>query len=872
MATEFPQPQVDPTAGPEDTEGATVDLLDEIGSEVEETEDGGAIIRMKDVKGPVEEQDFYGNLAEWYDTAELDKLAAQYLDLVERDRDAREDRDKQYEEGLRRTGLGNDAPGGAQFQGANKVVHPIMAEACVDFESRAIKELFPPDGPVRTSIIGEQTEEKLARAERKKDYMNWQLTEQIEEFRDEMEQMLTQLPLGGSQYMKMWYDEKRKRPCVQFVPIDNVYLPYAAANFYTAQRVTEAEDVTEWEFERRTKRGMYVEIDSLISTEEPEMTKAGKANNKIEGRKFDENVDGERRVYHIYTWLELKDDDVSDNESAPYILMIDETTGEVLGLYRNWEENDETMTKLDHIIEFKFIPWRGAYAIGFPHLIGGLAAALTGSLRALLDTAHINNSATMLKLKGAKISGQSASIDITQVTDIEGAPGVDDVRKIAMPMPFNPPSAVLFQLLGWLTNEAKGVVTTSEEKVADINNNAPVGTTQALIEQGAAVYSAIHARLHNSQARMLKVLSRINKWYLDEQIKGETVVDLEVRREDFTTTTDVIPISDPHIFSETQRMAQTQAVLALDAQYPGVMDRSAVVQRALKQMKIPNIKELMPNIPEPMELNAAEENVSMSLGRPAFAYVHQNHLAHLQTHLDYAQNPVFGSNPLIASSFQPKALEHIKQHLVLWYSNQMRRYVEQALGEPVSSYDIPAITSQVDKLFALSSQHVNEDSKDVFAKVMQVVQVMSQQAAQYQPAPQLESGDQALLQASMAETQRKEKRDQADIALKAQQDRATNMIKTREQQIKVSLNAIDNLTQERIQTEQHGLNESRLAHDQTQGMLQTGLEHAKMQHGQAKDVAQHGLEQDRFKHEQFQTALNALQTAQANQGEKNGKE
>jgi hypothetical protein len=871
MATEFPQQQVDPTAGPEDTEGSVVDLLDEMGTEVEETADGGAIIKLRDeIKGPIEEEDFYGNMAEWYDKTDLAKLGNRYMELIEKDKEAREERDKQYEEGLRRTGLGNDAPGGAQFMGANKVVHPIMAEACVDFESRAIKELFPADGPVRTNIIGDQTDDKIEIAERKRDYMNWQLTEQIVEFRDELEQMLTQLPLGGSQYMKMWYDEQKKRPCVEFIPIDNIYMPYSAVNFYTAQRVTEVNDITHWEFDRRVKRGMYLDIDVTMSVEEPQESRAKKANDKIEGRRFDDNVDGTRRVYHTYCHLELDDDKNTEGESAPYILMLDEDTSDVIGLYRNWEEKDETLTKLDHIIEFKFIPWRGAYAIGFPHLIGGLAAALTGSLRALLDTAHINNSATMLKLKGAKISGQSAQIDITQVTDIEGAPGVDDVRKIAMPMPFNPPSPVLFQLLGWLTDAAKGVVTTSEEKIADINNNAPVGTTQALIEQGAAVYSAIHARLHNSQARMLKILSRINKWYLDEQIKGEIVEELEVQRTDFTYTTDVIPVSDPHIFSETQRMAQTQAVLALDQQYPGIMDRQAIVQRALKQFKIPNIKELMPNAPEPEELNAAEENVAMSLGRPAFAYVHQNHLAHLQTHLDYAKNPVYGTNPLIAPSFQPRALEHLKQHLVLWYSNQMRQYVEGALGQPVSDYDIPAITSQVDKLFALSSQHVNEDSQQVFEKVLPVLQAMVQQAAQYKPEPQLESSDQALLKAAMAETERKKARDEADIALKAQQDQANNIIKTREQQIKVSLNAIDNLTDERIQTEQHGLNESRLAHDQTQGMLQTGLEHAKMQHGQAKDVAQHGLEQDRFKHEQFQTALNALQSAQSNQGEKNG--
>ena len=710
MALEFPQPQVEPTEGPEDQEGYEAELISAEATDVEELEDGSAIVRLEDVAGPLEETDFYANLADELDPRDLDTMALRYLDLIEKDKQAREDRDKQYEEGLKRTGLGNDAPGGANFQGANKVVHPIMAEACVDFESRAIKELFPPDGPTRTNIIGEADEIKQQLAERKRDYMNWQLTEQIEEFRDEMEQMLTQLPLGGSQYLKLWYDEQKKRPCAEFIPIDNMLLPFSASNFYTAQRATEIQDITQMEFERRVNAGLYRDIDIIRASMEPDESKAEKANNKIEGRKAEDNIDGERRVYHIYTWMELEGDSRTNGELAPYILMVDEVNSEVVGLYRNWEEDDETMTKLDWVVEFKFIPWRGAYAIGFPHLIGGLTAALTGSLRALLDTAHINNSATMLKLKGARISGSSQNVEITQVTEIEGAPGVDDVRKIAMPMPFNPPSPVLFQLLGFLTDAAKGVVTTSEEKIADVNSQAPVGTTQALIEQGAAVFSSIHARLHASQSRVLKILARLNKWYLDDQRRGEVVKDLEVKREDFSSNTDVIPVSDPHIFSETQRMAQNQAVIQLDKAYPGIMDPRAVVKRTLKQLKVPNIKELLPNMPEPKELNAAEENVAMSLGRPAFAYPTQNHLSHLQVHLDYAKNPMYGANPFIAPAFTPHAIEHIKQHLVLWYAEHMRNYVETALGEKIEDYNTPEITKQVDKLFGLASQHVNLDS------------------------------------------------------------------------------------------------------------------------------------------------------------------
>jgi hypothetical protein len=720
------------------------------------------------------------------------------LDFVDKDRDAREERDKQYEEGLKRTGLGNDAPGGANFQGANKVVHPIMAESCVDFESRAIKELFPPDGPVRTSILGEATDEKVQKAERKRDYMNWQLTEQIEEFRDEMEQMLTQLPLGGSQYLKLWYDEQKRRPCAEFVPIDNVYLPFSAANFYTAQRVTEAQDITQMEFERRVDIGLYRDVDIVRASMEPEESKATKANNKIEGRKWDENIDGTRRVYHIYTGLEIEEDTHSDGKLAPYILMVDELNSEVLGLYRNWEEDDEAMAKLDWLVEFKFIPWRGAYAVGFPHLIGGLSAALTGSLRALLDTAHITNSATMLKLKGARISGQSQQVEITQVTEIEGAPGVDDVRKIAMPMPFSPPSPVLFQLLGWLTDAAKGVVTTSEEKIADITSNAPVGTTQALIEQGAAVFSAIHARLHASQARVLKILNRLDRWYFDDQVKTEAVKDLSIRRDDFEESNDIIPVSDPHIFSETQRTAQTQAVIALDKQYPGIMDPKAVVKRALKQLKIPNIKELMPNAPEPVEINAAEENVNMALGRSATAYPEQDHLAHLQVHLDFLKSPIFGINPLIAPNFLPESLEHIRHHMLLWYSKRMKQYVERDFNLPLANYDNPDYTGELDKLFGLASQHVDMDSQATFQQIVPMLQKFYEMAQQFRPQPPVDPADQLLFKASMAETERRTQRDKADIALKAQKDQADNILKTREQQIQVALNSVDNLTEERI--------------------------------------------------------------------------
>jgi hypothetical protein len=835
MATEFPiDPEFNRFVGgeQEETPDEPVEVeLDLDESEIEELPDGSAIVRMEG-KGPMEDEDFYQNLADGdvIDSLDLGSMALRYIQLVEKDKEARKQRDKQYEDGIRRTGLGNDAPGGANFNGASKVVHPVMAEACVDFAARAFKELFPPDGPTRTQILGDVDEEKVAIAERKRDFMNWQLTDQVEEFADEQEQMLTQLPLGGSQYLKLWYDDKKKRPCAQFLPIDNVLLPFAAGSFYTAQRVTEVDDISDYEFKRRIDSGMYRDVSFIRATMDPEPTGAQKATNKIEGKSENDNEDGVRRVYHIYTWLELEDDPITKGESAPYILMIDDLDSEVVGLYRNWEEGDETVTKLDWIVEFKFIPWRGAYAVGLPHLIGGLSAAATGALRALLDSAHINNAATLLKLKGAKVSGQSQQVEVTQVAEIEAAPGVDDVRKLAMPMPFNPPSPVLFELLGWLTSAAKGVVTTSEEKIADVNANAPVGTTQALIEQGAAVFSSIHARLHKSQGRVLKILQRINRWYLEDMRRGEVVEDLEIKRDDFARSTDVIPVSDPHIFSETQRMAQTQAVMTIMEKNPDLFNRKAVVMRFLKQIKVPQINELMPDTPAPEKQDAANENVAMTIGQTAFAYPEQDHLGHIQAHLDYAKDPVFGGNPLIAQGYLPKAMEHIKQHLALWYLNRMNGYVRKSLGEKPEEYALLSDPKPIDKIIGVAAQHVVMDTEQTLAGIMPVIQKMVQTMQQFKPKPELTPDGQVLLQTSMAETERRKARDEAEMQLKGQElesDIQMQMKKLQDEQalameelqLKLAIAQGDQQMKERIETARLTRDAARLRHDQDKTVM-----------------------------------------------------
>lgn len=835
MATQMPIPrdferfvkpmsdEEDIAAGASALEAEMFDVSEEA-SDIEELEDGSAIITFDalSISAGVNEQDFYSNLADQLPSYQLGKIAVKYLDLIEKDKEARSERDKQYEEGIRRTGLGDDAPGGAPFMGASRVVHPLMAEACVDFSARAIKELFPPDGPVKTKIIGEVTDEKTKKAERKRDYMNWQLTEQIEEYRDEEEQLLTQLPLGGSQFMKVWYDRQKRRPCTEFVPIDNVYLPFAAVNFYTAERVTESQDITQEEFELRVDRGLYADIAIYKASMDPEETKSKKATDKIEGKSLSsDNIDGSRRVYHTYTWLEVEDDSLSGGERAPYIVMIDEISRDVVGLYRNWEENDETKTKLDWMVEFKFIPWRGAYAIGLPHLIGGLSAALTGALRALMDSAHINNAPTMLKIKGAKISGQSTQIEPTQIAEIEGAPGVDDIRKIAMPLPFNPPSAVLFQLLGWLTSAAKGVVTTAEEKIADITSNAPVGTTQALIEQGSAVFSSIHSRLHNSQRRVFTIIGRLNRWYFDEQFKGEMVEDLGVTQQDFERNSDIVPVSDPHIFAETQRYAQIQTLAARAQANPDLYNRVEVEKRILRQIRIPDVNTVLIDPANIKEMNAALENVAMTLGKHVGAYPNQDHLAHIQVHLDYMRDPVYGANPIMAPTFLPQCLEHLKQHLTLWYLSTADQYASAALNRPFDILREQTLPVEADQLMAAAVQHVHQDSEQAFAEVLPIIQqamAAIQQLSGKGPPP--DAATQAFVQVSMAETQRRAEKDKADLQLqvgKLQQSDQQFMIKT---QTAMAQNTENNLVEERIKSAELTRDAAGLQHEQMKTAIQ----------------------------------------------------
>lgn len=686
--------------------------------EMIELEDGSVMI--PDEENQEAPQEFDDNLANDLSKSFLDDLAITILEQVEEDKKAREKRDKQYEEGLRRTGLGDDAPGGAQFIGASKVVHPVLAESCIDFASRAIKEVFPAGGPVKMQTEGlvDPEQEKIIR--QTSACLNNQFTNRIAEYRGETEKLLTQLPLGGSQFMKLYWSTTKNRICAEFVSIDNIFIPFFATNFYDAERITHRQFVDKYKYESRVKSGQYININSSAGSILPEESASAVANAKIEGKESSGfNEDGVRTVYEVYTWLEIEEDEFSQGSRAPYIVSIDDYEQTVVSVRRNWEQNDPSFEKLDWIVEDVFIYWMGAYGIGLPHLIGGLSAAATGSLRALLDSAHINNAPTLLKLKGSRLTGQTQSVQVTQIAEIEGPAGTDDIRKYLMPMPFNAPSPVLFELLGWLTDAAKGVVSTASEKIADATSNTPVGTVQALIEQGAVIFSSIHSRLHFSQAKKFNIVLRLLKTYGQNELQ-EYGLDPQT-----VSIKGVEPVSDPRIFSEAQRFAQMQGILQLAASDPSVPYNKLELHRSMLQlMKVSNVDRLLPMPQQPQPMDPAQEMVAFIKNTPVVTDLQQDHISHIVVHVSYLKNPMYGLNPIMVP-ITMRILDHLKEHLTLYYAKRMldAAMPQQQLALPMGQGNgVPQQPPQPNlQLMAQTSQQMIAEDVQVAQEVMQVI-------------------------------------------------------------------------------------------------------------------------------------------------------
>lgn len=738
--------------------------------------DDGTTTIVLDDNEPATSNDWFENLALTLSESELNDLATKYLDLIDQDIEARQDRDKMQEDGLKKAGLGSPAPGGAEFEGASRVTHPVLIEAYIDFAASAIKELCPPNGPVRSKVEGKPNKEKMDKANRKAEFMNWELTEWIKSYRSELERLLTQLPVGGSQYMKLYWDESKKKPNIEFIPIDDIVLPYEARNFFDVQRKFHRMRISDFEYERRITSGLYrdMSLPAGYLAMDAE-TDSARQTAKIEGKRNDYTSDtGERLINEGCVYEELGDSKAPEGRACPYLITIDEESRKVLAIYRNWDEDSEICEELEYIVDFTFIPWRGVFGLSLLQCLAGLPDALTGSLRALLDSALINNMPAGLKLKGGP-GGASLSISPTEIKEVDST-GQDDIRKVYMPLPFNPPSAVLFQLLGFMTQAASGVVGTAEEKIADASNQMPVGTALALIEQGAKVFSSIHARLHDSQRRCLEILHRINRNHLPDKLQFGTDPDDYVTREDFEGRMDVHPVSDPNIFSETQRFAQIQfifqTVTQMAAVNPAVLqdfDFRKLFARAFEMAKIPDFEEFLPATPEAVPLNPVDENIAMVMGKPVKAYEGQNHEAHIQVLLDFSQNNLFGKSPIVAPHFIPAALNHLQDHLLVWYGEMMKK---AAGGDEQTNWDEDPDASIA---LAKACPVVDAAANAAFAKIPALVAQAMQALQSMAPKPPVDP----MVQVATMDIQGKQQIAQGNLSLAQQKAQNDAQVKLR---------------------------------------------------------------------------------------------
>ncbi len=747
--------------------------------EIEDAPDGGAFVSMpgQRLESTPPDEEFYGNLAAVLPNLEKARISTELLRLIEEDKEARKKRDEQYEEGIRRTGLGKDAPGGAEFEGASRVVHPMLTEACIDYWSRVVKELFPPNAkPVKPRILGVPTKDKEAQAQRVTDHMSWQLRTQIKEARAVLDVTLTQVPLGGSQFIRLHWDHRLTRPRMQFASIDKVLIPFNAADFASAHRKTYVEMISGTELQLRVDSGMYIDAGLASPGILPEQTRAEKASKKVEGAEDPgTNPDGDRELFEVQVLLEATDgmceflNREQPGQLYPYLITIDGTSREMLAMYRDWEDGDAAHEAIDHLFEFPFLPWRGAYSIGFPQLIGGLSAAATGAMRALLDSALINNSAGGLILKGSGSSGSTPRPVVGEMTEIDAGLEADDIRKRVMPFPSNQPSSVLFQLLGFVVEAGQGVVRTSmDETPAQGLTPTPVGTQMSRIEEGLANFSAVHGRAHAAFDRFLAGLHRLNRLYLPEVLKVDADgQEIMVRRSDYDGPCSVQPVSDPTIYSDQQRFAQLNYLHTRAAAVPALWDLREVELQGLKLIKWPNPESLLITPPKATEMNAVSENVSMALGRPVAVFPMQDHMAHLRVLADFLQSPVLGSNPAIAPVFLPAAIKHAAEHVVELYAQTMMEVVRKANeGRDPGSLlsDDDGVKAAFDQLLATASgqavQSVTQALLPAAPILEKAMQLLHQVAPKPPPDPAL-----AAVEAAANETSRKAAADTAQEAL-----------------------------------------------------------------------------------------------------------
>ena len=738
-----------------------------------------------------EESDFGSNLAELLDPKELMRKASDLISAYTDGAEGRSEWEDRYKKGLETLepdgGL-DESEDERATRGLSTVVHPMIAEAATQFNARAIAELYPSGGPVKTVIVGDPDEESEEQARRVREFMNYQITQEMPEYFPDLDQMLFHLPLVGQTFKKVWWDSNMERQCSQFVKAEDFVVAPESKDLYTSPRYTHVIRMPKNDYNRYVQSGFYLPVEFYGESIDP----SGDVIGEIEGvDQYGESSEDEvitlleMHVYEIFDDI----DDVEQSDTAvaiPYVVTIDYDNQSIVSIRRNWREDDERKLRRDWFVSYKFLPGLGFYGFGLYHLIGGLGKAATGSLRALLDSAAFANMQGGFKLRG-RVSGGDVQVNPGEFVDLDAT--VDDVNKAIMPLPFKEPSGSLFNLLGFIVQAGQRFASTADLNVGDVNPNAPVGSTVALIEQGSKSFSAIHKRLHYAQGQEFKLLADLNAENLPEvftfALSGSSE---EVFAADFNDRIDVIPVSDPNIFSTAQRIAQAQAVLEMAKAAPQLHDMYEAFKRMYEAIRIPNIDEILKRPEEAVMMDPIDENMSVMYGKPIRAFVEQDHDSHIAVHMQFLQDPSLGGNPG-AQQMQPILIAHIAEHIALLYRVRM----EQSVGVPLPTlpdfrdpdFKFEDVNPELDRLISQRAAQVVQEAPQM--QPIPAIQQAMQQGQQGNPLQYAQQLAQLETEALKARTQSQIEADQAkaqsSIQIKqaeAQQDMQIEQMKAQQ--------------------------------------------------------------------------------------------
>ena len=653
-----------------------------------ETEDGGILIDFDPDMSSDMPLDFDSNLADFIDEQELRKLASELTSLAESDKDSRKDWEETYIKGLEQLGMKIEDRS-TPWPGACGVQHPVLAEAVVRFQAQTITEIFPNDGPVKVKMFGKMTDDKEKQSYRVKEYMNYLITEEMPEYRSETEKMLFNLALAGSAFRKVYWDPSMNRPCSMFIPAEDLLVAYGSPSLEMAERVTHVMKKTSNEVRKLQVSEFYRDVE--LHGGSPEEGDIQEKYDDLTGDSPSYSSDDRHLIYEMHLDWDLDGfEDMKDGEptgiALPYVITVDASSSEVLAIRRNWVEDDPNKMRRNHFVHYEYLPGMGFYGFGLIHLIGGIAKSATSLLRQLVDSGTLANLPGGLKARGLRIKGDDSPIMPGEFRDVDVPGGA--IRDNITFLPYKEPSNVLHQLLQNIVEEGRRFASITDMKISDMNQQAPVGTTLAIIERSMKVMNAIQARIHYAMKKEFKILSRIVRDYMPEDYEWEVDGGDMMKSKDFNGRMDLIPVSDPNSSTMAQRIMQYQAALQLASTAPQLYNLSELHRQMLDVLGIQDAEDIVPTDEDVKPIDPVSENMNILKTDPVRAFTWQDHDAHIQVHLDAAQDPKMQEivqNSPKSGQIEAALAAHVIEHLGFKY----RREIEKELGVELPPYGEP---------------------------------------------------------------------------------------------------------------------------------------------------------------------------------------